>query len=245
MTIDFNHYLLFFMKIDYKTFRACNLAAAAWLVFFAGTLKAAEWDFRSGKVSLEQWSAAWTLESKAAEAEGALRIDPQPGLSAGLNDAFILEDVYDSSRLNEDDATGTPVMSTKFEATVSGTLSFRAGTTGTQNQNATITMLAEGRPLLIIKLINNTELAVISGAGKTALTDPINWFNRARDYTINWSGDGTANVVFEMASGETIETGSLKLLAPGNPDQIKLQVGFGRATGKALRLETFSLKSNK
>lgn len=232
------------MEIDFKAgIRPKLLIILFKVLCLSAPTSAATWDFRSGDVPLESWLELWTLETPAALAEKAFRIDPQPGLPAGVNDAFILEDVYDSSRLSEDDRAGTPIISSKFDAMRSGKLLLRAGTTGTQNQNATITLLAKGRPLLILKIINNHEAMVISGTGEEKFYDAESWFNRARDYVISWGEETGTNVVFETDQGTKTEARSLKHLAPGYPDEIRMQVGFGRATGKALRIEVFTLLS--
>ena len=232
------------MKTGKTSYKLLALTLAALSSNIGGTLYAREWDFRHGDASINEWLQAWELDSAAAKAAGALSIAPQPGLAAGKNDAFILEDVYDSSILSEDDSAGTPSISSTFDSVKAGTLAFRAGTSGTQNQNGMITLLAHGRPLLIVKLVNNSKAIIVSGAGEHEIQDDVNWFNRARDYSITWQGNGHATVSFTSNSGETKQFGPLRLLAPGAPDEIQLQVGYGRATGKALRIETFSLTTS-
>lgn len=229
------------MITDFSTLKQGGFPIICGYLLSGLLLSASEWDFRSGEVSLDTWAELWTPMTEAAKADRAFRIDPQPGLDAGINDAFILADVYDSSLLNESDLTGTPVISSKFDAMESGKLTLRAGTAGIQNQNAMITLLAKGRPLLILRIVNNHESVVISGAGEFGFKDDQSWFNRAREYTITWDGSNGASVSFEAHSGARTETGPLRLLAPGSPDEIKMQVGFGRATNRELRIETFSL----
>jgi hypothetical protein len=202
------------------------------------------WDFRAGGGALESWQGLWVLESKAAKAEGAFRLEPQPGNKPGVADAFILEDVYDSSVLGEPDVDGTPIISTTFESIEKGVLSFAAGTSGTQNQNAMVTLLANGRPVLIIKLINNTKGVVVSGSGESNFSDEAGWFNRTRQYVVTWDGSSAA-IAIRSDDGDVLPSKPIRFLAPGSPDQIRLQVGYGRGTTKSLRLEEFSLYSNK
>lgn len=203
------------------------------------------WDFRSGNLSVEDWLADWKPQSKVGGQEGALRVEQPPGNVQGDHTALILEDVYDSSADQGNDADGTPKVSWEFEPVSAGSLNLRVGTAGTQNQNGEIALLARGRPLLVIKITNNTTGLVVSGSGETEFSDSASWFNRARNLEIRWTADGDVMVSFIPENGDALELGPLQFLAPGAPDELTMQVGFGRATNKALRIESLSLHKNQ
>ncbi len=225
------------------------VAGAAGLAEVSGVARAATvaaWDFRNGEDAAPDWRRLWRPETNAAMAEGALRIAGPSGKPAGREQALVLEDVLDSSSEGGSDADGTPRIAYRFDPLACGTLGIRAGTGGTQNQQAVITLLAKKRPLLLIKLTSNTAGAVVSATGEAAFTDR-SWFNKARDFEIAWSPqpDGThaVTVTFHALDAEPTVFGPLRFLAPGVPDQLQLQVGFGSAVGKSLRVERFFLSS--
>lgn len=204
-----------------------------------------QWDFRDESVSADDWLETWKPMTDAARHSEAVTVNQPPGQVEANFRALVIEDVYDSSSEDQTDEAGTPVFSAAFEAVAAGTLSFRAGTSGTQNQNATLTLLANGRPLLLVRLIDNTNGVVVSREGSKPFEDAESWFNRARDFEITWTPAGDVALFFTNASGSRIDLGPLHFLAPGSPDEIQLQVGFGRATGKAFRIEAMNLKSQE
>lgn len=201
------------------------------------------WDFRNPETTVADWLRSWSPESEAARHEDALRVEEPPGQVAGNHRALIIEDVYDSSQHSQTDEAGTPSFRWEFDPVESGELRFRAGTTGTQNQNATLTILGKDRPLLMVRLENNTSGMVVAREGSRTFQDGESWFNRARDFEVSWTADGAAAFSFTTAGGKRVEMGPLKFLAPGRPDEIVVKVGFGRATRKGLRIESLSVTS--
>ncbi|WP_309398669.1 hypothetical protein [Cerasicoccus maritimus] len=199
------------------------------------------WDFRNGNLDTEAFLKDWAIGSVAAEQEGAIQVVPPPGLVEPGQVAMVLNDVCDSSAHKLNDADGTPLLVYKFDSIPAGGFLFRAGTSGSQNQNATITLLSRGRPLLIIKLINNTTGVLVSGTGEIEFSDPVSWFNRARSFEVYWHENGRVDFYFKPDSGDPLEIRSLRFLSPGKPNEIQIKVGYGRGTGKAVRLETISL----
>jgi len=202
-------------------------------------------DFRNGKTTLDDWEKVFDADSEAAKKEGAVRVEDPPGNVEGLHTALVLRDVLDSSRDKQSNEAGTPLFTSSFEPITSGKVTFRAGTNGTQNQNASLTLLAKGRPVLILRLVNNQEGLVVGGESHMSFEDEMPWFNRARDFSIAWDDSGEFTVGFVNHEGEKILLGPLRPLAPGAPDQIDFQVGFGRAVDKALRIEQLTLFSEK
>ncbi|MFH1497531.1 MAG: hypothetical protein ABII82_06860 [Verrucomicrobiota bacterium] len=202
-------------------------------------------DFRAGERAMGDWRSAWVLESAAAGVDGAMRIESAPG---NEDHALILDDVHDSRAAGGGDADGTPVISHAFTSLARGSLAFSAGTGGSQNQHASITVLSKGRELLLVKLVNNTSGLVVSATGEAAFSDD-SWFNKVRDYEITWEpqpdGGRAVTVVFYPKDREPVVFGPLQFLAPGDPDQIRLQVGFGSAVGKSLRIGRITLSSYK
>lgn len=226
------------------TFRKFFSVLFALAPAFAVGATAIHWDFRDGGESADSWLEEWTPVSLAAQQEGAIRVEAPPGNVQGEHRALIMEDVYDSSAATLDDAAGTPRLRYEFKPITAGSLRFRAGTMGTQNQNADITLLSHGRPLIIVKIENNTAGRVVTRSGESTFSDTQSWFNRARDYTITWTADGEVTFRFNPETGEPVVFDNLKFLAPGEPDAVTMQVGFGRATRKGLRIESLSLSSN-
>lgn len=202
------------------------------------------WDFRRGEAGVEDWVEGWKRDTRAAEAEKAMWLDISPQKASARLGALYLEDVYDSGAEGGTDRDGTPQISLSFAPIRQGSLSFRAGTAGTQNQQGIITLLARGRPLMLVRLTSNTEGVVASASGEVSFRD-VSWFNRARDYAITWvrQGDGTyaVTMTFQPLEGELVVFEPLRFLAPGAPDEVRMQVGFGRAVEKSLRIETFFL----
>ncbi|WP_309386222.1 hypothetical protein [Cerasicoccus frondis] len=199
------------------------------------------WDFRNGSLDAETFLEDWTIGSVAARQEGAIQVAPPPGLVEPGQVAMVLNDVFDSSVDNLTDAEGTPLLLYKFDGISTGGFLFRAGTSGSQNQNGSLTILSRGRPLLIIKLINNTTGVLVSGTGEIQFSDTVSWFNRARTFEVYWHNNGRVDFYFKPDEGEPLEIKSLRFLSPGKPDEIQIQVGYGRGTEKAIRLETISL----
>ncbi|MBC2595970.1 hypothetical protein H5P28_17020 [Ruficoccus amylovorans] len=204
-----------------------------------------EWDFTQGSQTAESWLTQWTPESDAARLPEAVRVAAPPGNVIGDHSALVIEDIDDSSNGSRNDAAGTPTFSCSFAPVDNGTLSFRAGTSGTQNQHAIFTLLSGKRTLLVIKLIGNTTGEIVSGTGKTEFSDGKSWYNRARDFAITWTDKGEVSVSFTPEQGAPLKLDHLKFISPGRPDCIQIQVGYGKATGKAVRLESFSLKTNE
>lgn len=216
---------------------ASSAAEAATVVF---------WDFRSGEMAEPDWRSRWILETDAAMADGALRVAGPSGHSVGRDQAMVLADVFDSSQEGGDDRDGTPIISHRFAPLACGMLGLRAGTSGTQDQQAEIALMSKGEDLLLIKLRNNTTGTVVSAGKESAFTDR-GWFNKARDFEIAWApqpdGAHAVMVTFYPQGAEPVVLGPLRFLASGAPDQVRLQVGYGSATGKALRVERFFLSS--
>lgn len=202
-----------------------------------------DWDFRDAESDSRDWLKHWSPVTAAARDVNAVRVEDPPGNVSGNHRALVIMDQYDSSLTNESDQEGTPIFQCNIEPLKAGTLRFRAGTTGTQNQNASLTLRSNGRPLLILRLENNTTGMVVSQEGRQDFSDPQSWFNRARDFEVKWTEDGEVTFRFTTASGERTEFGPLRFLSPGHPDELLLQVGFGRATNRGLRIEKLSLTS--
>lgn len=202
------------------------------------------WDFRDADTGVSEWLSVWKTASKAAMMEGALTVMDPPGEVAGNHRALLLTDLMDSSVEKVNDEAGTPALSWDFDPVSDGILRFRAGTSGTQNQNASFILSAKGRPLLIIRLVNNHSGMIISRSGNQGFEDAQSWFNRARDFEVRWKATGEVTFTFTPESGEPAVFAPLTFLAPGSPDNLRLQVGFGRATQKALRIESLQLTKN-